>query len=123
MIRLPPGSTRHDTLFPYTTLFRSSRDRPSSHRKVKELTGQPAAKPAKNCVIVTAAALVDGDRRLLVQRRLAGKPLAGLWEFPGGKVEAGETPEEALVRELAGERAIDDEAACPDPACSARGNP
>lgn len=51
-------------------------------------------------MLVVAAALVDGAGRVLVQRRPPGKALAGLWEFPGGKVEAGETPEAALVREL-----------------------
>ena len=89
------------------------------HRKVKELAGHPAAEPTENCVIVVAAALVDGDGRLLVQRRPEGKPMAGLWEFPGGKLEAGETPEAALVRELAEELAIDVEAACLAPACFA----
>ncbi len=49
---------------------------------------------------VVAAALVDPQGRVLVQQRPAGKSLAGLWEFPGGKIEPGETPEEALVREL-----------------------
>lgn len=51
-------------------------------------------------VTVVAAALVDGDGRVLVQRRPPGKPMADLWEFPGGKVEAGELPEAALCREL-----------------------
>lgn len=51
-------------------------------------------------VIVAAAALVRSDRRLLLAQRPVGKPMAGLWEFPGGKVEAGESPEGALVREL-----------------------
>lgn len=51
-------------------------------------------------LIVTAAALVDTAGRILVQRRPAGKAHAGLWEFPGGKLEAGETPEASLVREL-----------------------
>lgn len=83
------------------------------------MAGQSAAKPAQNRVVVVAAALVDGDGRLLVQRRPEGRPMAGLWEFPGGKIEAGETPEEALVRELAEELAIDVEAACLAPACFA----
>lgn len=51
-------------------------------------------------VTVVAAALVDGDGRVLVQRRPPGKPMADLWEFPGGKVEPGELPEAALCREL-----------------------
>jgi len=57
-------------------------------------------------LFVVAAALVDAAGRVLVQQRPAGKHMAGLWEFPGGKVEAGETPEAALVRELAEELAI-----------------
>lgn len=51
-------------------------------------------------LIVVAAALVDGGGRVLVQRRPPGKPMADLWEFPGGKVEPGELPEAALAREL-----------------------
>lgn len=51
-------------------------------------------------LFVAAAALVGENGRILVQKRPEGKPMAGLWEFPGGKVEAGETPESALVREL-----------------------
>ncbi len=55
---------------------------------------------------VVAAVLIREDGHVLVQRRPAGKPLEGLWEFPGGKVELGETPEAALVRELAEELGI-----------------
>lgn len=55
---------------------------------------------------VVAAALIDGDGRILVQGRPDGKPSAGLWEFPGGKVDPGESPERALVRELAEELGI-----------------
>ena len=51
-------------------------------------------------LLVVAAALVDGDGRVLICQRPQGKQLAGLWEFPGGKVEPGETPEAALIREL-----------------------
>lgn len=51
-------------------------------------------------VIVAAAALVRSDGRLLLQQRPEGKPMAGLWEFPGGKIESGESPQGALVREL-----------------------
>jgi len=68
---------------------------------------------------VVAIALVDADGRLLVQQRPAGKPMAGLWEFPGGKIEPGETPEGALIRELKEELDIDVEAACLAPACFA----
>ncbi|MFA6114919.1 MAG: (deoxy)nucleoside triphosphate pyrophosphohydrolase [Sphingomonas sp.] len=55
---------------------------------------------------VVAVALIDGEGRVLVQRRPAGKMMAGLWEFPGGKVEPGETPEAALIREIAEELGI-----------------
>lgn len=55
---------------------------------------------------VVAAALIDGEGRVLLQQRPAGKALAGLWEFPGGKLEPGETPEAALIRELHEELAI-----------------
>jgi len=54
-------------------------------------------------VLVAAVALIDPDGRVLVARRPEGKPLAGLWEFPGGKVEPGERPEDTLIRELAEE--------------------
>ncbi len=68
---------------------------------------------------VAAAALIDADGRVLVQQRPAGKPMEGLWEFPGGKVEAAESPEAALVRELREELGIDVEAACVAPAAFA----
>jgi 8-oxo-dGTP diphosphatase len=58
-------------------------------------------------LLVVAVALVDGEGRVLVQQRPPGKPMAGLWEFPGGKVEPGEVPEAALVRELAEELGIE----------------
>ena len=56
--------------------------------------------PAKPVLLVAACALVDADGRVLIAQRPEGKSLAGLWEFPGGKVEPGETPEETLIREL-----------------------
>ncbi|MBX9796441.1 (deoxy)nucleoside triphosphate pyrophosphohydrolase [Sphingomonas sp.] len=65
---------------------------------------------------VVAAALVDGDGRVLLQQRPPGKQMAGLWEFPGGKIEPGETPEEALIRELAEELGISVSEACLAPA-------
>jgi 8-oxo-dGTP diphosphatase len=63
-------------------------------------------------VLVVAVALVDVDGRVLLAERPAGKPMAGLWEFPGGKVRAGETPEAALIRELKEELGIDVTASC-----------
>src|SRR5437762_2352279 len=63
-------------------------------------------------VLVAAVALIDPDDRVLLAQRPAGKHLAGLWEFPGGKVHAGETPEVALIRELAEELGIDVAASC-----------
>ena len=76
-------------------------------------------KPPKTPLIVVAAALVDRDGRLLVQQRPEGLSMAGLWEFPGGKLEPGETPEQALIRELGEELAIDVDHACLAPACFA----
>jgi len=70
-------------------------------------------------MLVVAAALVDADGRILVQQRPEGRAMAGLWEFPGGKIEPGETPEAALIRELREELAIDVTAACLAPACFA----
>jgi 8-oxo-dGTP diphosphatase len=63
-------------------------------------------------VLVAACALIDADGRVLLAERPAGRPLAGLWEFPGGKVEAGESPEETLIRELREELGISVEEAC-----------
>jgi 8-oxo-dGTP diphosphatase len=67
---------------------------------------------AKPLVLVVACALVDADGRVLIAQRPEGKQLAGLWEFPGGKLEAGESPEEALVRELREELGIETKVAC-----------
>ena len=67
---------------------------------------------ARPIVLVAAVALIDADGRVLLAERPAGKHLAGLWEFPGGKVQPGETPEVALIRELAEELGIDVEASC-----------
>ena len=62
--------------------------------------------------LVVAAALIDPDGRVLIAQRPPGKAMAGLWEFPGGKIEAGETPEKALIRELGEELGIQVKAPC-----------
>ena len=66
----------------------------------------------KPVVLVAACALVDADGRVLIAQRPEGKQLAGLWEFPGGKVEPGETPEACLIRELREELGIEVTHAC-----------
>ncbi|MDA0962062.1 MAG: NUDIX domain-containing protein, partial [Proteobacteria bacterium] len=63
-------------------------------------------------VLVSAVALIDADGRVLLAQRPEGKSMAGLWEFPGGKVEPNETPEAALIRELHEELGIDTWASC-----------
>ena len=71
-----------------------------------------AAEPALPLVLVAAVVLVDTDGRVLLAQRPEGKQMAGLWEFPGGKVDPGETPEAALIRELGEELGIDVAASC-----------
>jgi 8-oxo-dGTP diphosphatase len=66
----------------------------------------------KKLLLVAACALVDADGRVLIAQRPEGKQLAGLWEFPGGKVEPGETPEETVVREMEEELGIETKVAC-----------
>jgi 8-oxo-dGTP diphosphatase len=63
-------------------------------------------------LLVAACALIDPDHRVLVTQRPDGKPMAGLWEFPGGKVDSGETPEACLIRELEEELGLDVSADC-----------
>ena len=70
-------------------------------------------------VLVSAAALIDGEGRVLLAQRPEGKSMAGLWEFPGGKVEQGETPEAALIRELHEELGIETWQSCLAPLCFA----
>lgn len=67
----------------------------------------PTTEAELQLVLVAASALIDVDGRVLIARRPEGKAMAGLWEFPGGKVDAGETPEAALIRELSEELGID----------------
>jgi len=63
-------------------------------------------------VVVVAAALIDVDNRVLIAQRPKGKPLEGLWEFPGGKIDFDERPEDALIRELKEELGVDVKAPC-----------
>jgi len=69
-------------------------------------------KSERKIMLVAACALIDIDGRVLLAQRPEGKSLAGLWEFPGGKVEPGETPEECLIRELDEELGITTRVAC-----------
>ena len=71
-----------------------------------------AADPKPSLILVAAVVLVDTDGRVLLAQRPEGKQMAGLWEFPGGKVDPGETPEAALIRELREELGIDVAASC-----------
>lgn len=66
----------------------------------------------REVLLVVACALIDADNRVLVAQRPEGKAMAGLWEFPGGKLVPGESPEQCLIRELREELAVDTEAAC-----------
>ena len=66
----------------------------------------------RKLLLVVAVALIDADRRVLIAQRPEGRSMAGLWEFPGGKVEPGETPEAALIRELEEELGISTQTAC-----------
>lgn len=79
---------------------------------MSDTTSMPAG---RKLLLVSACALLDADGRILLAQRPEGKSLAGLWEFPGGKVEPGETPEETLVRELDEELGIQTKVACLSP--------
>ena len=72
----------------------------------------PTLAPNRSMVLVAAAALIDAQNNVLLAQRPQGKSMAGLWEFPGGKVEAGEIPEAALVRELREELGIETSVGC-----------
>ncbi len=74
--------------------------------------GTHAEAGSKPVILVAAAALIDSDGRVLIAKRPRGKQLAGLWEFPGGKVEIGETPEQCLIRELEEELGVKVTKAC-----------
>ncbi|WP_455373875.1 (deoxy)nucleoside triphosphate pyrophosphohydrolase [Limibacillus halophilus] len=74
--------------------------------------GERETAAAKPLLLVTAAALIDVDGRVLLARRPEGKAMAGLWEFPGGKIHEGESPEAALIRELKEELGVDTRNSC-----------
>lgn len=83
------------------------------HVDCAEALELPAPQACNRLVkLVAAAALIDRDSRVLLAKRPVGKPMAGLWEFPGGKVEAGEAPEYALMRELHEELGIETRPCC-----------
>lgn len=71
-----------------------------------------APKPSKPVLLVVACALVDVDGRVLIAQRPEGKHMGGMWEFPGGKIEDGESPEAALIRELEEELGVSTHASC-----------
>ena len=73
---------------------------------------RPENSPEANLLLVAAAALVNKDNEVLLAKRPPGKPMSGLWEFPGGKIKEGETPEFALMRELYEELGIDTRECC-----------
>ncbi len=77
---------------------------------------QASASIRSETILIVAAALVDADGRVLVQRRAEGRDMAGLWEFPGGKIDPGESAEAALVRELREELGVETDTACLAPA-------
>jgi len=81
--------------------------------KCEEALDQPApVQPDLKIVHVAAAALIDSEGKILLAQRPEGKPMAGLWEFPGGKIETGEMPEYALMRELEEELGIETRPCC-----------
>ena len=71
-----------------------------------------AVQPLLPLLVVPAIALVDSDGRILLAKRPDNKPMAGLWEFPGGKLEVGETPEQALIREIDEELSVNTKQSC-----------
>ena len=93
-------------------LFEAGRADLAAAAATEPPTAPGAAAASATVLLVVACALVDPDGRVLLARRPEGKPMAGLWEFPGGKVHPGETPEAALIRELKEELGIDVEASC-----------
>jgi 8-oxo-dGTP diphosphatase len=93
-------------------VFEANREDIFGRTEVPEAEIKATPVGAKPILLVAACALVDADGRVLLARRPEGKKMAGLWEFPGGKLDPGETPEAALIRELREEIGIDVAAAC-----------
>ena len=93
-------------------VFQATRQDIFGRTEVPEDTALATPPGAKPLLLVAACALVDADGRVLLARRPEGKKMAGLWEFPGGKLNPGETPEAALIRELKEEIGVDIAAAC-----------
>ena len=71
-----------------------------------------ATQPPLALLVIPAIALVNNDGRILLAKRPRNKPMAGLWEFPGGKIENGETPEQALIREIDEELGVNTKQSC-----------
>ncbi len=94
-------------------------DRTATIGVVNEMLQSDAYLKNNPTLAVVAAALVDSEGRVLLQKRPTGKAMAGLWEFPGGKIDPGETPENALSRELMEELGIQVSPADLQPACFA----
>jgi 8-oxo-dGTP diphosphatase len=90
----------------------SASPRPEERREGASRRTQGGVAAERPILLVAAVALIDADGRVLLAQRPAGKHLAGMWEFPGGKVQPGETPEAALIRELGEELGIDTYESC-----------
>ncbi len=108
-------ATRHSKIVEkdhQVLVFEATREDVFGRTEVPEAERLATPAGAKPLLLVAACALVDTDGRVLLTRRPEGKKMAGLWEFPGGKLDPGETPEAALIRELKEEIGIDVAAAC-----------
>jgi 8-oxo-dGTP diphosphatase len=98
--------------FPVRWFALTRADRMAATGHGRPASGALSLAPDRPLLLVSAVAMIDGDGRVLLARRPEDKALAGLWEFPGGKVRPGETPEAALIRELAEELGVDVSASC-----------